>query len=188
MTEQTPDRLRHQGTTHLILSAAGDVMVSPGDLGLFPMTLSTASLRGYRADYVCDDGHLYLAGLTVRTVDGTYGPIEGVEPSVDAEHNIGTYTDLQVAVPFSGGLLVANALREPTRGLRLPFHYATVKEFLFESGALTAVVDHSDAIGQMVAASPKARATAWQALVRSFAHDYDLRYYWTMALAPRGRR
>jgi hypothetical protein len=186
MTQQIPDRLIYQATAYQILSVSGEGLTRPADLGLKPIMLSTACVRGYQADYTYEAGRLILTGLTVRTLDGHYAPIDGVAPDVDTTRGRATYTGLQVQTAFSGGLLIAEGREIATRGWIMPHHFATVKELLFEEGHLRSEIDHAAEMARIRGAlaqdlAPDVGDTAW-----GFSRTYDMHHYWHHAEGSQG--
>lgn len=181
MTQQIPDQLTYQGTTYQILSASGEGLTTPVDLGLKLLMLSTACVRGYHADYACRAGRLVLTGLTVRTVDGHYASIDGVAPDVDAARGRATYTGVRVQTTFSGGLLIAKDREIATRGWILPHHFATVKELLFEGGRLRSEIDHAAEMVRIRGALAQDPTLSVGDIAWGFSQAYDMRYYWPRA-------
>jgi hypothetical protein len=169
MTRQIPDRLIYEEIEYIILSANGRGLSAPQDFGMSPLTMHTACLRGYQVEYTYADRTLYLTEMTLRTADGSFATIGGIEPSV-SDGGVGTYADLRVEVPFTGGLLIARRIKKMKRGDLTPMDFEVVKEVAFDKGQIVSAMDHSAGL----AAISEPAEEGWP-----FSRKYDLRYYQT---------
>lgn len=180
MTTQIPDRLLYQGDDYLIISAKGDGLISPSDFGMRTATnVDSACYRGYHVRYIYADEGLFLTDIVLRTSDGHFEGIYGVEPTIDTKFNTGAYSGLQVRTVFSGNLLVAKDMKKEMRRIPMPFSFDTVKELLFQDGTIVSEIDHSKRVDEILEIVKQDKSIHFWEIEWGFSQDYDLHCYWT---------
>ena len=200
MTAQFKDTFRYQGKTLNLAGISGAGLFAPADHGLDPTSWSSACWRGYRAHYVVTNDKLSLSALDVSLTNpkearestairvpaplingiSASAPPDGIRISFEYE-----YKDLDLLVPYSGGLLLATDFIKELyvhMGFHPAWKYRQVFELIFESGVLEEERDVSEklsAIRQKMLAlppegdgsSPPPGSMAW--IEKCFSQDYD---------------
>lgn len=147
MTAQIPDHVTYQQQQYAIAGVHGDGLFSPESLGLQPVMMSTACWRGYVADYAVIDERLLLVGLTIRTNDDAYPPIDGMQPQGRVTLGGMRYEGLTIPVVFSGSLLIGRDFIRETyvhMGFHKPSQYRRVLELICVDGQVLEVIDRSE--------------------------------------------
>lgn len=165
MTAQIPDKFVVGADEYHVIGWKGDKLPTPKDFGLVTGMWHTACYRGYVATWSVIHEKLHLTQLHIGTLypDGSaWKPINGVEAepfylettrmrdgkAVQEKMEYGwKYNGLKIAVDFSGGFLVASGFIRALyvhMGFGKPYQYKQVREYLFQDGKLTNVVDQSD--------------------------------------------
>ena len=151
MTAQAPDIVHHHNLEHVIAGIRGNGLLTPEAFGITPTMMSTGCYRGYVAEFSVIDEQLYLTALTVRSADDQYPEIDGVQPNKNGDYGNFRYEGLGVAVPFTGGLMIArDFIREMYvhMGFQKPTSYRTVIELLIHKGEVRDEIDYSEEMAQ----------------------------------------
>jgi len=160
MTAQINDTVFHRKIHYSLAGIHGSPLFEPGDHGLSPRMLSTACWRGYYAEYVILENHLFLQNLTMggstiptETAPETPGPqLFGATPVYDEDSFAWVYRDLREAVKFTGTLLLADQfIRElyVHMGFHPAWKYRDVREVRLEEGRLVGDQDLSAKMEQI---------------------------------------
>ena len=172
MVAQIPDTLLLGEQALFIVAVNGDGLFNPASYGLTPGPAYKACWRGSLCHYAVCEGQLVLddlqlsltlpEGLGVVPV-GCAGPaINGVRPSFQGEAGPAfnnRYEWLNLAVPFSGGLLAGAGLAAEhyiQLGFQPAWQYRTVMELIFDYGELRQTRDVSDSAAALRAALAQA--------------------------------
>jgi hypothetical protein len=187
MTAQIPDRVRYKGESYALVGIKGSRLLSPQNFGMTPTMIHTACYRGYYAEYSCTDGKLVLTTLTVKTANDKYKEINGIRPVRDPQEfsTAHTYTGLNIATAFSGGLLIAKDFIQEMyvhMGFQKPLAFKTVIELLFENGQLVNEIDYSEKMVQIresVKEQPRiaARRISETEIMEHIEHMFSLNYW-----------
>jgi hypothetical protein len=88
--------------------------------------------------------------MAVRTADGAYPPIDGVEPQIDP-YGIAEYRGLHVPTPFTGKVRLGKDFIQDLyihMGFQKATAFQTVLDFVFESGQLVSTADISERVAR----------------------------------------
>lgn len=144
MTKQVVDHIIFNGERFILAERKGDDLEIPKEIKLQPYPWSTASYRGFFCDYSIENETLYMTSLSIGTKDGIYPTIENVEPTMHELCGIAQYHDLQIHIPFCGGMLIG---RDYIWGYGSDFPIAWVHKSVFEiefsDGKVTNIIDRS---------------------------------------------
>ena len=163
MTAQIPDTIRIAERVFCIARTQGEGLFHPQSIGITPVSFSTACWRGFECDYGIEDDRLVLRRLVVPISAGQVklGRVEifgklpkPVRPKHLPSHEklfgIGMamheISDISVPIQFTGRLLVGQDLDTSLYvhiGLQSAYKYRQVRELIFDSGTLTAILDRS---------------------------------------------
>lgn len=155
MTMQAADSALFQGKQFLVCGTNGPKLVEPSLMGLNPAMASTASYRGWTADYFIDD-HIQLkdlyvfhdAGHPIKNRNANGPIINGVSPQ-DLDSYLGFnchYKDLNLPISFTGGLLLGKDLIRSllaNMGYHPFWKFEEVHELIFQEGKLLSAIDKS---------------------------------------------
>jgi hypothetical protein len=157
MTMQATDYVFHEGTDFALAAADGVGLFNPADHGIPVRWLSSACWRGFLLRYAIVEGRLILrrARLGIDLPDELLDmehpefSIGNVAPKREPEGYGWWYENLNLSVPFTGGLLLGtNQLNEPhvSLGLHPAWRYHVVREVVFERGGVQLQKDASEAV------------------------------------------
>lgn len=157
MTAQMSDRFIYRQTDYELAGINGDGLFDPAQHGLNPIATCTSCWRGFHCKYEIRDSQLLL-----RTLRITHGVRErDSERIADAPALSGRrpvrateefpifrsiYEDVDLLVPFTGGLLLARGFIEALyvhMGFHPAWKFREVHELLFDRGRLTQATDRS---------------------------------------------
>lgn len=126
-------------------------LFEPRDHGLSPVMSHTANMRGELARYrITDEGQLLLSDLQVGHVDQPPA-INGIEPSTDEYAQVWTYLDLDIAIQWSGDVLVgADPIQDlyVHAGFAPIWHYERVVALDVEGGRVESREDRSNEVAE----------------------------------------
>ena len=148
MSGQMSDVIVIDGDEYAIVEPASDVLFDVRDHGLSPVMMHSANTRGVAARYRIANGQLTLSDLQVGSV-GAPPPIGGVEATTDERQQTWTYLDLDLAIDWSGDLIVG---AEPIlelfvhSGFLPAWHYESVLAFDLEAGVVASSEDRSEQV------------------------------------------
>jgi hypothetical protein len=151
MTAQFPDLFLFNETEYAIAGIHGDAPFDPTRFGLHPVGCCTACWRGYVCTFTHFQDRLILTRLDVnlgkyredRSFDVQVGPaINSREPALPVDqfglfNNI--YTELDLPLSFSGGLLIARDFIQELyvhMGFHPAWKFQEVWELIFGEGRL----------------------------------------------------
>ena len=108
MTMQRTDGVELHGATYFLIGGNGGPLATPEYFAMKSEMLSTACYRGYYALYAFVSDTLVLRDFTLRAVGGIYHALNGVKAQgLPAQ---GTYRGLELIIPFTGTLRLANGI------------------------------------------------------------------------------
>jgi hypothetical protein len=188
MTAQISDVVEFDGVSYSLAAIDGVGLFDPADHGLQVTMTSTANYRGYRACYAVRDARLLLAalhdvGLVVaveETPPEALPRLAGKTPRWDGYAF--AYDDLDLAVPFSGGLLIADGFIDELyvhMGFHPAWKYRRVHELVIDGGRVIRTLDRSEeiaAVRETMAGRDRPdpddrdRLKSW--IARTFERDY----------------
>ncbi len=145
-TAQISDTIIFKGNAYDLIAARGGALATPGQFGMTAWMIHTACYRGYYATYELTDERLILRELTLREKYANYLPIADVEPQVNADKGIATYTHLHVAVSFTGKLRLAKDFIQAFyihMGYQQPFAFETILDITLREGRVVAIQNRS---------------------------------------------
>jgi len=179
MTAQFHDQLLLDEQVFSIVGVNGGELFDPSAFGLHPVPSLSACWRGYVCQYKVREGRLVLYQLEVNLgplgepASGLIGPaINGIQPVAPQglppffDHR---YASLNLAMPFSGGLLAGDGLLSKLyvhMGFHPAWKYETVFELIVFAGKVTEVRDVSERLAAI-------RATMTQRPLRPDPTDAD---------------
>jgi hypothetical protein len=146
-TAQRSDSFIFKGESYSLIGKTDGEFANPRQFGMTPKMMSTACYRGYYASYELNDAGLYLRKLTLREKDKNYLPVAGVNPVINTNRYQATYTNLNVAVEFTGKIRLANGfIRELYihMGYQKPTAFKTVFDITLKDGRVVEVKDRSE--------------------------------------------
>ena len=130
-----------------VFLGADDVysLFDPEKYGLHPSMPSTACYKGFIIQFSVRDSNLYLDRLAVYCDDGSYPPINSIEPSIGTT-GMQEYSDLNIPLKYSGIVIVGREIKPEYEGRAFtgPHSYETTYELEFRDGIL---VHHKDTSG-----------------------------------------
>lgn len=156
MTAQAADSALLHGEHFLVCGVNGSELVTPSQWGLKPEMPSTASYRGWMAEYQINDrielANLYAfhdGGLPVKNRKPNGPVINGIAPQEPDARGLVIgfnclYKGLALPIAFTGGLLLGAGL---VRGLLTNvgfWKFEKVYELIFEQGRLLSSADKSE--------------------------------------------
>lgn len=147
MTDQMPDRVLYHGILYSLVAVENEWLFYPHANDLALKDLSEWGYRGYFYNYVIRSGRLFLAEM--RVFPG--GP-RHPERHVTAHPSLQLVSDLSMAIPYSGRILLADQLLpdyERVPGMEPPFAYGDVYEIVFEDGRVVRETDYSARLEQV---------------------------------------
>ncbi|MFC4160420.1 hypothetical protein [Chitinimonas lacunae] len=190
MTAQIPDTLTLDGIEYALAGIDGEQPFDPAEFGLNPVGRCTACYRGYVCGYRLHDGTLRLDRLRlthqaelppgVRQPPGP--PLNGISPKRPPRGMLDfncQYEGLNLALPFSGGLLLGRDF-VPELYVHMGFHpawkYREVVELHFVDGVLAQREDRSAAMAQFRATlAPGQRIVPSRDFIASaFSREYKI--------------
>lgn len=83
MTGQIADVYEYNGNRYNIVAIKGTMNFDIHELGFEPVPIHTACWRGYHCIYNITEEGLFLKDLFVNDKNGSYPPVNGVEPEED---------------------------------------------------------------------------------------------------------
>lgn len=155
MTAQINDTVFHRKIDYSLAGISGEGLFDPEQHDFkLSRTFCSACWRGYVADYSILDGQLLLTGL--RIVPGAKYKSEawleesqreflGMKPQKKTSL-FWVYGPLQVPVPFTGGLLLADGFISELyvhMGFHPAWKYERVREVVLDKGVVVEDEDHS---------------------------------------------
>jgi hypothetical protein len=171
MTAQISDVVVYRGKPHRIAGINGSGLFDPTEQGVRPVMISTACWRGYHCTYEVADRSLLLTELNVGlgeedralaergegpklfgriprryTVRGYSEDLGTGEVQTSWESPDFRYDGLREAVPFTGGLLLADDFIDELyvhMGFHPAWKFREVHELLFERGQVVKEADRS---------------------------------------------
>lgn len=155
MTAQIPDLVMFNGIAYTLAAIDGHGLFDPADHGLQVVPTSTANYRGYQAHYAVRDGRLLLTALhDVGLRDAVEGTSPDTLPRVAGRTPLWqgyslAYDNLDLEVPFSGGLLIADGFIHELyvhMGFHPAWKFRRVHELIVEDGRIIRTHDRSDEI------------------------------------------
>ena len=178
MTDQIHDRLIYRGYEHIIYAVSGNGPLTPEELGIRPIFMSTACSRGYYMVYGCDNNNVYLKEMTVHTENDIYPEIDGFYRfrGVNDIWTTMTYTGWKAITSFTGGLIIGRDLRRGGGTVYMSYWKTckTIIELTFNNGILEKESDHSDKMEHNVNVSTND-------IDEELSLKYDFRYPDTLA-------
>lgn len=147
MTDQMPDRLLYHGILYSLVAVENEWWFYPYANDLALKDLSDWGYRGYFYNYVVRNSRLFLAEM--RVFPG--GP-RNPERHVNAHPSLQLVSDLSMAIPYTGRILLADQLLaeyEWGSGMEPPFAYGDVLELVFEDGRVVRETDYSARMEQV---------------------------------------
>jgi hypothetical protein len=144
MTAQISDRFIFKGEEYSLIGMTGGYLASPKQFGMEPEMIHTACYRGFYATYELTEKSLYLRELTLREKNGSYLPIEGIEPT--KEEYQATYHSLSFVVPFTGKIRLGKDFIEELyihMGYQKPTAFKTVLDLTLQDGQVVEIRDRS---------------------------------------------
>jgi hypothetical protein len=188
MTAQISDVVTFDGTAYTLAAIDGHGLFDPDDHGLQVVPTSTANYRGYQAHYAVRDGRLLLTALhDVGLSDAVEGTSPDALPRVAGRtptwqgYSL-AYDDLNLEMPFSGGLLIADGFIHELyvhMGFHPAWKFRRVHELIIENGRVTGTHDRSDeiaAVRETMAGRDRPDPVAGDSLrswiARTFERDY----------------
>jgi len=163
MTAQISDIATYSNTEYDIVGLNGEGLFNPYEYKLNPVGSCTACWRGYMVGYLVKDDRLYADMLRINLEKPAklkfwkkWPPdINGHRPDKpgDADFELFDYTwsNLQIPLTFTGGLLLGNDFIHDLyvhMGFQDPWKYREVHEFVFDKGKLTKHQDVSEKMKQ----------------------------------------
>lgn len=159
VTAQLSDLVEFLGATYALAGVLGDPLFEPMDVGLKPVMISTACWRGYVCTYSVREDRLILSELLVGGQSELKGKqltsdtaLFGVAPELFEPWRAFKFQNLEVFVPFSGGLLVGGDVIR-SHYVHMGFHpawkFEHVLELLFKDGVVTEWHDRSSKVAQV---------------------------------------
>lgn len=156
MTAQINDRVFHRKIGYSLAGVSGSSLYNPISSGVKPQAACSACWRGYYVTYQVSDSHLFLSEASfwltkqdeLYAIQGRSALFPGITATTD-KFGTATFTELQMAIPFTGGLLLADRFIRDLyvhMGFHPAWKYEDVHELIFEQGQL--VAEH-DRTGQM---------------------------------------
>ena len=145
MTGQIADVYEYNGNRYNIVAIKGTMNFDIHELGFDPVPIHTACWRGYHCIYNITEEGLFLKDLFVNDKNGSYPPVNGVEPE-DDRFDGKVYHGINIPVKFDGGIIIGNDFL--TRyyihmGFQRVYAYKTVYELIFKEGLITKKTDLS---------------------------------------------
>jgi hypothetical protein len=188
MTAQIPDLVMFNGIAYTLAAIDGHGLFDPDDHGLQVVPTSTANYRGYQAHYAVRDGRLLLTALhDVGLSDAVEGTSPDTLPRVAGRtptwqgYSL-AYDDLDLEVPFSGGLLIGDGFIDELyvhMGFHPAWKFRRVHELIIIDGRVIRTHDRSDeiaAVRETMAArdrpDPADRDGLKSWIARTFERDY----------------
>ncbi|MHA1244943.1 MAG: hypothetical protein ACTSP7_10275 [Candidatus Heimdallarchaeota archaeon] len=159
MTGQINDKFNYKNDEYYISGVSIGYLFRPADFGLQPYSTMTACWNGYQVCYNIVDNHLVVETMLINLKDeekiiNGKKPIKLGKPDFnatgfEANHNFFKllYKDLNLKIPFSGGLLITKDFIEEMyvhMGFQNPMSYRIVYELTFENGELVKFTDISE--------------------------------------------
>jgi len=163
MTGQINDKFIYKDEEYNISGVSIGYLFRPADFNLRPFSTMTACWNGYQVFYNIVDNHLVVETMLINLYDeekiiNGKKPIKLGRPNfnelgLEANHNFFKllYKDLNLKIPFSGGLLITKDFIEERyvhMGFQNPMSYKTVYEMTFENGELVKFTDISEVMEQ----------------------------------------
>ncbi|MBZ0277555.1 MAG: hypothetical protein K8I60_15525 [Anaerolineae bacterium] len=182
MTAQITDKVVYQGESYQIIGIKGDGLPKPEDFDMLPQMMSTACYRGYFVEYTCEGSRIFLSEMTIRAPE--YKLINGIQAHIGGMFNAGQYSDVDMPLKFSGGLLIAKDFISAMyvhMGFQKPTSFQTVLELLIEDGKIINVLDHSQKVAQMRAEAAKLPAPGFDD-PRMQSRHLEEWIHWTFSL------
>lgn len=163
MTAQTHNRVVFEGNIYRLLATSGDKLPAPLTFGIEPRIWSTANRRGYITTFICQNNKLLLNEFHIGYVENdNWKPINNIKPEIYyregwVQHNLKqpsyekrpygkVYSNLNIVVDFSGGILIGNDFIQELYshgGFQETYKFKSVYELLFQNGTLTQSLDQS---------------------------------------------
>lgn len=142
MTMQRTDGVELHGATYFLIGGNGGPLATPEYFAMKSEMLSTACYRGYYALYAFVSDTLVLRDFTLRAVGGIYHALNGVKAQgLPAQ---GTYRGLELIIPFTGTLRLANGIIPGLDDLRpSPLAFREVRDLTLDEGRLLTIRDRS---------------------------------------------
>lgn len=145
MTGQIADVYEYNRNRYNIVAIKGTMNFDIHELGFEPVPIHTACWRGYHCIYNITEEGLFLKDLFVNDKNGSYPPVNGVEPEED-RFDGKVYHGINIPVKFDGGIIIGNDFL--TRyyihmGFQRVYAYKTVYELIFKEGLITKKTDLS---------------------------------------------
>ena len=177
MTAQISDTFLYNGDVYQLIGLHGSGLVTPTQFGMVPEMIHTACYRGFYATYELIENTLYLRKLTLREKNGSYLPIDGIEPEV--KNYQATYSNLDMIVPFTGQIRLARDFIDELyihMGFQKPSAFKTVLDITLKEGKLVGTVDRSLEMKQKRGAFKKRyySGNTMKSIMESFSLDMDL--------------
>lgn len=189
MTAQVSDTVVFRGKTYSIAGVLGGPLFDPAEFGIEPVMMNTACWRGYVCTYGFTRERLHLVELEIGSRSLFHGAamtgeseLFGVLPEADRGWGAFKYAGLDVAIPFSGGLLLgADFIRSlyVHMGFHPAWKFCSVVEVLLDEGRVTEWHDRSidverirHAIESGESPEPDRRKDMHSWIERTFTLDY----------------
>jgi hypothetical protein len=149
MTAQIPDKVIFKKNKYSLISMNGGELITPLQFGMIPEMIHTACYRGFHTTYEITSDGLYLRELTMKEKDDKFLPIGGVLPEQERAGFEAVYHDLDVFVPFTGKIRLADGLI-PEHCINMGFQSATafkiVQDITLSGGKVVSVLDRSSEV------------------------------------------
>lgn len=155
MTVQVSDQLIFEEKKYDICRVEGTELFNPKEIGLKPIVMNTACVKGYICIYTVEKKYLQLLELGVyeeyavrlKVKYGKGKEILGQKPKLHEFWECPYYENLDHKVEFTGQLLIGkDFIRDLpiVRSLKKPHRYKKVYELFFDSGDFFNIVDCSE--------------------------------------------
>jgi len=157
MTAQAQDYVTFKRTRYQLLGIgtkdqeSDQILFDPIEFGLKPTMMSTGCYRGFHCTYRITGGMIYLENLKVRDANKSYPSINNVSPvlegSIKGDGHSGSYSDIRLALPFTGRLRLAKGHNEAyhrNMGFQETVSFKKVIDLVFENGCVVSEEDVSE--------------------------------------------
>lgn len=151
MTAQIGDSFWFKNHEYSIVAMSEPLCFRPQDYGIIPIGVSTDCRAGFWCEYEISDVGIILENFYVHAKEDYYPAVNGVTPFEEDDGQFQymgyhLYKGVHIKMPYTGKIVAGkDFLRDYYihMGYQRAWAYRELKEFVFEEGALTDVIDHS---------------------------------------------
>ncbi len=152
MTAQIGDTFKYESYEYRIVAISEPLQFRPQDYGIQPKGVCSACWKGYWCEYNISEKGIILENFYVNSYNDYYPEVNGVQPLRGQEnqyfHYMGhhCYKGINIKINYTGKIVVGKDFLSDYyihMGYQRAWAYETLKELVFEEGALVEVIDHS---------------------------------------------